>query len=104
MQRALDVRIASARDALRRDLALRERPAELEQSRLAAASAADGQRCLDRLLAQRPHVGQAHAVRRRARRRSGWMNTRVMPSASATAQACWPPAPPKQHSVYSVTS
>ena len=32
------------------------------------------------------------------------MNTRVMPSASATAQACWPPAPPKQQSVYSVTS
>ena len=35
---------------------------------------------------------------------SGWMNTRVIPSASATVQACWPPAPPKQHSVYSVTS
>ena len=32
------------------------------------------------------------------------MKTRVMPSASATRQACWPAAPPKQHSVYSVTS
>ena len=27
-----------------------------------------------------------------------------MPSSSATAQACWPAAPPKQHSVYFVTS
>ena len=35
---------------------------------------------------------------------SGWASTRVMPSASATRQACWPAAPPKLHSVYSVTS
>ena len=35
---------------------------------------------------------------------SGWMSTRVMPSASATAQACWPPAPPNTFSTYSVTS
>ena len=26
---------------------------------------------------------------------SGWISTLVMPSSSATAQACWPPAPPK---------
>ena len=30
---------------------------------------------------------------------SGCTNTRVMPSASATRQACWPPAPPKHCSV-----
>ncbi len=35
---------------------------------------------------------------------SGWMSTRVMPSASATAQACCPPAPPNTLSRYSVTS
>jgi len=29
---------------------------------------------------------------------------RVMPRASATRQACWPAAPPKQHSVYPATS
>src|SRR4051812_45558343 len=29
------------------------------------------------------------------------MKTRFMPSASATRQACWPPAPPKQVKVYS---
>ena len=27
---------------------------------------------------------------------SGWIRTVSMPSASATRQACWPPAPPKQ--------
>ncbi len=32
------------------------------------------------------------------------MKTCVMPSSSATRQACCPPAPPKQASVYSVTS
>ena len=35
---------------------------------------------------------------------SGWMSTRVMPSASATAQACWPPAPPNTFRTYRVTS
>ena len=35
---------------------------------------------------------------------SGWMSTRVMPSASATAQACCPPAPPNTFRTYSVTS
>ena len=32
------------------------------------------------------------------------MSTLVMPRASATAQACWPPAPPKVDSTYLVTS
>ena len=35
---------------------------------------------------------------------SGWMNTRRMPSSSATRHACCPPAPPKHASVYAVTS
>ena len=35
---------------------------------------------------------------------SGWMRILVTPSASATAQACWPPAPPNTLSRYSVTS
>jgi len=30
---------------------------------------------------------------------NGWIMTRVMPSASATRHACWPPAPPKQFRV-----
>jgi hypothetical protein len=34
-----------------------------------------------------------------ARRPAGGSNTRLMPSASATRQACWPPAPPKHCSV-----
>ena len=32
------------------------------------------------------------------------MSTLVMPRASATAQACWPPAPPKVESTYRVMS
>jgi len=35
---------------------------------------------------------------------SGWMRMRPMPSRSATAQACCPPAPPKQARVYRATS
>ena len=31
---------------------------------------------------------------------SGWISTRVMPRASATAQACWPPASPNTFSTY----
>ncbi len=35
---------------------------------------------------------------------SGWMRIFSMPRASATAQACWPPAPPNTLSRYPVTS
>jgi hypothetical protein len=58
---------------------------------------------VQRLLPHRRNVGQPHAV---GGQHSGqrMYNTRVIASASATRQACCPAAPPKQHSVYSVTS
>ena len=60
-----------------------------------------GERLLDGLLAHGDDVGQPDSSADNAGRRR---IHRVMPSASATAQACCPPAPPNTLSRYSVTS
>ena len=109
----------ASRPATRRDLqrrvaarvAQRARGGWSSSARLDAlldrASRAPASSSLERrreILAQRlqPAALRGSPSRRRARCRrrdstpaSGWISIRSMPSASATRQACWPPAPPK---------